>query len=307
MNKISYSGISTFCNCRRAYCYRYIDNIEPIHVSDALSFGKAWHAVLAGMYIAKKTGYGAHMMLAHEKILQLKAMLEGYKKLYNYDTEGTYGILGIELPFEIMIRPPHKGRAARGIRFRGFIDLVIERDDGIWIMEHKTTSSIDGKYIDKLWHDLQIMLYAYAYQEMTGKKVKGIIYNIVQKSRLKQVKGESVEEFNARYTELCAKSKTGKSNAKRKMPETDDEFQERLIKQYSNADMFHREEILCDERRLKEVQSELWNIQKEMKSNNYYKNRAQCFVYNECPYFKICNSGENPIIIQNHYKEREEK
>jgi hypothetical protein len=235
---------------------------------------------------------------------RLTAMFNGYRKRWG---EFIGIIHAIELPFEIKIKPPHKGRAARGVRFRGVIDMVIERDDGIWIVEHKTTKCIDGKYLDRLWHDLQIMLYAYAYQEMTGKKVRGIIYNVVQKTGIKQGKGESEQEYKERYAELCANNKSGKSKAKQKKPESDEDFKQRLMEVYKNPDMYHREEILCDNRRIEEVKKELWDTHKEMKSTNYYKNSSQCFVYGECPYFKICNSGENPIVIANFYKQKEIK
>jgi hypothetical protein len=270
--------------------------------NDSLSFGKAWHMGLELAYNGDPGDILACFAESPKHEKYLKAMFFGYKNLYK-PTE-SFNVIATELKFEIFIRPPHKGRAARGIRFRGVIDMVIERDDGIWIMEHKTAGCINGAYIDKLWHDLQIMLYAYAYQEMTGKKVTGIIYNIAQKSRLKQRGGETEAEFNARYTEAIAKSKTGKTSIKRKMPETDEEFQDRLNKQYEDPSMFHREEILCDDQRIQQVKKELWEIHKAMKTKNFYKNRAQCFVFGECEYFKLCNAGENQIIIDNYYKKK---
>jgi RecB family exonuclease len=301
MKKISYSGIRKFCNCRRAYRYNYIDNIVPVIEPDSLVFGTAWHEVLAHYYDQETISLIDSSKIRKEP--HLNAMLKGYCNMYV--DKDFKKILAVELPFEIYIRSPHKKRALKGIRFRGIIDMVVERNDGnIWIIEHKTASIIDGKYIDRLWHDLQIMLYAYAYQEMTGKKVTGIIYNVAQKTRIKQGKGETPEEYNARYTELCAKSKTGKSSAKRKMPETDQEFEDRLNKVYENPEMFHREEILCDTRRIEEVKSELWDIAKSMNTKDFYKNRSQCFNFGECEYFRICNSGENPIVIENYYKER---
>jgi hypothetical protein len=260
---LSYSGIRQFCNCRRAYKLRYHDNLTSIHEPEALTFGKAWHEILESYYRCGASMRYKVLNNTFDESLILIAMKHGYAKQFNDE--------GFKL---------NNRRAMRGVRFRGVIDLVIERDDGIWIMEHKTAASIDGAYIDKLWHDLQIMLYAYAYQEMTGKKVRGVIYNVAKKSRIRQ-----------------------------RQNETEEQFQDRLIEVYQDKSMYHREEILCDERRLKEVQGELWDICKEIKkAKNLYKNRAQCFMYNrECEYFKICNSGGSEIVIDNFYKEREER
>ena len=352
MKQISYSAIIKFSNCRRAYKYLYVDNLVPIVISEALSFGTLWHEVLADTYESAEQQQ-SFIPPQGKNYAQLLAMSAGYLRQY----QDHFKVLAVELPFEIYIRPPHAGRAMRGVRFKGIIDLVIERDDGIWIVEHKTARTIDGKYLSKLWHDFQIMLYAYAYQELTGKKVQGIIYNIVKKSQIKQGAGETNGDFNARvtaalskhnketlqrvgeteteyqrrYQEACAKSQNNKSSAKRKMPETDEEFQERvtvtwekrkekltqklpepdelflkrLMLQYENPEMFHRQEILCTDRGLREVKKELWEMARAMKSTDYYKNRAQCNVYGECEYFKICRSGENPLTTENHYKERE--
>jgi len=52
----------------------------------------------------------------------------------------------------------------------------------------------------------------------------GIIYNVLVKARLQQSAGETEAEYEARRAELIAKSKTGKSSAQRKLPESDEAF-----------------------------------------------------------------------------------
>ncbi len=57
------------------------------------------------------------------------------------------------------------------------------------------------------------------YLRELGYPIVGVIYNVLLKSRLKQGKGETQDEYEARKSELATKNKSGKSNAKRQMPE----------------------------------------------------------------------------------------
>lgn len=276
---ISYSAMRRFCTCRKSFKFRYINRIEPLRSSDALSFGKLIHSCLEAHYnkkpyagiINENNPDGTHYnALAH-------AMMAGYVNRYHEDDAGTK-ILNTEFPYECPIVNPKTRRRSRKFNLNGFIDMVEEKEDGIWLHEHKTAAKLDVGYISRIWHDLQIMIYAIAYETMTGKKVKGVIYNILQKVSLRQGKKETFEEFASR-------------------------LKERYL---TDSSVFHREIILTDELRLSEVRQEIWDISQNIgKCKTFYKNRSQCYGFGECEFFKICNSGDNPLIIQNYYKERE--
>ena len=83
---------------------------------------------------------------------------------------------------------------------------------------------LDASYLDRLWTDFQITLYAHYVEQALGIRISGVLYNILVKARLQQSAGETEAEFDARRAELIAKSKSGKSSAQRRMPETDEEF-----------------------------------------------------------------------------------
>jgi len=300
--RLSYSSVRQFCNCRRAWYWRYIRGLESCVKSDALTMGSAWHEMLEAHY----SGLGHMSSDSH----LLNAMFTGYRNKYTDREKGLFTVVATELPFEIMLRHSEKSRALRGVRFRGIIDMVVRKSNGeLWLVEHKTAKTIDGRYISKLWHDLQIMLYAYAYQQSSLEKVTGIVYNVVKKAGVKQHAGETEAEYETRLSGLIAKSKTGNSSAKRKMPETDEAFRARLDEIYTGDEMYHREEILCDDVRLVEVQDELYELAREMMASKregaFYKNRAQCQCYGECEFYAICTSGNNPTVIDNHYQQRE--
>lgn len=57
----------------------------------------------------------------------------------------------------------------------GKIDLVVERSDGIWIVDHKTAASAyDARALDV---DDQLTGYCYIYWRLTGEVPRGAIYN----------------------------------------------------------------------------------------------------------------------------------
>jgi hypothetical protein len=141
----------------------------------------------------------------------------------------------------------------------GKADAIVRLPEGLHLLEHKTAASLDGNYLDRLWTDTQIALYSH-YLRQLGYPIVGVIYNVLLKSRLKQSVGETQEEYEIRRAELAAKNKSGKSSAKRQMPESDEAFQARLAEWYSRPEAFHREHIYLSEDRLAMLQEEVWEI-----------------------------------------------
>jgi hypothetical protein len=285
LQQLSYSGIRTFCNCRRAYYWKYIKDIESIKRADYFSFGSMIHECLESFY--KKIDYNKLFLenypehSSDEKQAKYYGMgigmMQGYEAKYSDDLS-LFDVIGTELEFEVPIINPATGRHSRKFTLRGKIDGIISLNGKYWILEHKTAAKADTNYLDTLWHDLQITLYAVAYEMMSGVKIEGILYNILKKTGLRLKKSESLEEYK-----------------------------ERIIEQYiTDPEMYLRSEIILGSRRKLDVVKELWDITQAANTNNLHKNRSQCQgMYGSCEYFKICNSGDNPLIIENYYKRRE--
>ncbi len=120
-------------------------------------------------------------------------------------------------------------------------------------------------------------------------------------------KGETQDEYEARKAELAAKNKSGKSTAKRQMPETDDEFQQRLTEWYSRPEAFHREFIYLSEDRLAMLQDEVWEITQQYldarRRGKWLLNTSNCFSYQRpCEYLAYCQSGFSPNVADNLYE-----
>jgi len=175
------------------------------------------------------------------------------------------------------------------------------------IVTHNTASQVDGDYLEKLWTDFQITIYAHYIEQAMGIPVTGILYNVLVKAKLQQGKGETEEEYHARRAELLAKSKTGKTTAKRKLPESDEEYQARLAEKYADPAMFHREMLYLSRDRFDILRSELWELTQAFldarRRGVFYQNTAFCFNYQRpCAYFALCRSNGNPNVIDNFYQ-----
>jgi RecB family exonuclease len=315
---LTYSALNTFRNCPRKYKNRYLDNLRPRERAEALSFGSVVHTAIELWYRSTSTESRLRDVLAYiddafenrvvdpTQMVQWHlaiAMIRGYAQ--RYATED-FEVVEVEKEFVGEIRNPDTGRQSQTFRIAGKVDGIVRCHDGLYLLEHKTASTVDASYLDKLWTDTQIALYCYYLREL-GYPIVGVIYNVLLKSRLKQGKGETQEEYEVRHAELAAKNKSGKSTAKRQMPETDDEFQARLTEWYSRPEAFHREFIYLSEDRLAMLQDEVWEITQQYldarRRGKWLLNTSNCFSYQRpCEYLAYCQSGFNPNVADNLYE-----
>jgi hypothetical protein len=329
--KTSYTMWSLFRNCRKAAQWRYIEKLVPLERDRNLRFGslvheclELWHrntelfqepyrnteerlaAVLAHIETAcsKRSSDDEQRRMSH----LATAMMKGYAATYPVEA---FEVVALEMPFEGEITSPKTGAASRSFVMTGKIDGLVRQDGKYYLFESKTAATIDASYLEKLWTDFQIILYAHYVEQTMGIRVAGVIYNILTKAKLQQSAGETEAEFEARRAELIAKSKTGRSSAKRRMPETDDEFQERLAEKYTEPGMFHRELIYLSRERFDELRGELWELTQAFldarRRGVWYQNTSYCFQFGRpCPYFALCSTGGNPNVRDNFYRRSDE-
>ena len=268
---LTYSALNTFRNCPRKYKHRYADCLRPREKAEALSFGGVIHGAIEMWY--RQTGDdnrlwavldyvdGQFPQREHDQTQKAawqlaRAMVTGYAACYPSED---FEVVEVEKTFTGEIRNPDTGRPSQTFVIAGKADAVVRRGDGLYLLEHKTASGIDAGYLDKLWTDTQIALYSH-YLRGQGYPIVGVIYNVLLKARLQQKQGETQEEYEARRLQLAAKNKSGRSTAKRQMPETDEAFQGRLADWYARPEAFHREHVYLSEDRLAMLQEEVWEI-----------------------------------------------
>ncbi len=241
-----------FRSCRKKCHLHYNKNLVPLRKEAPLEFGsliheclRLWHATcdqdkmiahidaaFAGRVLSPEMHYRRHLATA---------MMMGYARKYPSEQ---FEVIALEHQFQGEIINPATGANSRSFILAGKIDGLVFMDEGYWLLEHKTASLLDGNYLERLWTDFQITLYCHYIELALNIKIAGVLYNILLKSKLKQSEGETEDEYENRCVELIAKSKSGKTTAQRKLPESDEDFQSRLAVKYDEPGMFHREQLL---------------------------------------------------------------
>ena len=311
----TYSMWSLFRNCRKACDWRYLQGVVPLETEPALAFGSLIHECLemwhGGRDLAPVLDHidRAYVNRAQDpeerKDWHLAtAMMRAYAGRYASED---FDVVSLEKTFEGEIVNPATGACSRSFVLAGKVDGIVRVGTEHFLIEHKTASQVDADYLDKLWTDFQIILYAKYVEECLGIRIAGIIYNVLVKARLQQSLGETEAEFETRRAELLAKSKTGKTSATRKLAESDEAFQARLAAKYSDPEMFHRETLYISRDQFDTLASELWELTQAFldarRRNVFYQNTSFCFQYHRpCAYFPLCRSGGNPNVMDNFYR-----
>ena len=322
---LTYSAIKSFQSCRWKYNQRYNNNLTPFKEKDVLYLGSVWHSVLEiwygpGEYESKikkiiifidksfpdyltDTKQKQNWHLCH-------AMFQGYMNKYPGED---FKPLGLEMEFVVPIINPLTGRCSRTFELRGKVDglVQIKESGDLFLLEHKTAAQVSMDYIERLPFDFQINLYAMALSRFLKLKISGVIYNVIRKAKLKQSEGESEEQYEIRRAKLIKKSKSGKTSAKRKMPESDEVYRNRLIDKYKDPEMYHRELLYLSDQDAARTSSELWNIAKLIliakREGNWIPNWDNCFQFGNqpCAYWPLCRSNNNPLVRDNYYTVKE--
>lgn len=172
--RASISRIKLFKACRRAYQLKYIYNLEPVEVADALQIGSRYHELIETLY---KDG---DLLSCEEDYSKELAMATAYWK-------HIYPQFKVKAVEEWLEKP-----IGRHILI-GRVDGISE--DGL-LVEHKTTGAdITEEYEFNLQWDEQILAYMY----LTG--AREVYYTVIKKPTIRQKKTESDEEFFQRMVD----------------------------------------------------------------------------------------------------------
>jgi hypothetical protein len=306
-----------FRNCRKAVDWRYLKEVAPIGKDARLSFGslihgclKVWHRLrelAAPLDVIDRSCPNRAQDEDQRRVWHLAtAMMRGYAARYPKED---FDVIALEKSFEGEVVNPQTGASSRSFILAGKVDGIVRQGSEYFLLENKTAAAVDASYLERLWTDFQITIYAYYLEKALGIRVAGVLYNILVKAKLQQSPGETEQEYEARRAELIAKSKSGKSSAKRRMPESDEEFQARLATKYLEPGMFHREMLYLSRQQFDTLRAELWELTQAFldarRRDVWYQNTSFCFQYGRpCPYFALCRSNGSPNVLANFYQHR---
>ena len=194
MDHLSKSQISLYFECSLKYRFRYIDELPIPFKSSGLAFGSCIHSSIEWFHKQKMRGNDVSL----EKFFQiLKAdwysqkadtdilykdgetedllLLKGKEIVSLYFERAVEKVVAAEYPFEVPMVNLGNGETL-DIPLQGIIDLI-EADDGI--VEFKTGAK--AMSCQEVQNNLQLTIYAYAYQMLFKKKPKTLkIVNLIK-------------------------------------------------------------------------------------------------------------------------------
>jgi CRISPR/Cas system-associated exonuclease Cas4 (RecB family) len=318
MDTLTHSSIQTFKDCRRKYYYRYVLGIEPKEKADYFILGVAVHLGLKLHYSGKSTVEIEEVISdyfqkqaprqfndprVHQKWIDAHLLAVGMVNHYRetYQDE-QFTVKDVEVPFSVDIN---------GVNLKGVKDMIVTDEHGNdWVVEHKTTSSIDDRYIKKLSLDAQSITYLF-----DGKAI-GVIYNVLlkklpvipkplQNGKFSDKPGPNAWVTINSFLQACTEHK--------KDPNEYSEHIDWL--RLHQRQFFYREWLTFPNRMINQNRDELlqvaWDVRDCMNNpqgqQRYYKNTSSCIGFGTCPFFDICIAPDKEAVIEASYNRLENK
>lgn len=161
---------------------------------------------------------------------------------------------------------------------------IITNDTGLWILEIKSTTLIDGDLLQKLNTNFQINSYWFSMLLNEQQEIDGVLYRYIRKPSIKQKKDETLEKFRIR-----------------------------LSKDYNERPdfYFHEESLYFNQDQIKIFIQDM---------NHYFEELTRCYVTQQwpkhgvacdanfglCSYLKYCSSPTNETL-NTYYEKTDEK
>lgn len=295
---ITNSSRRVFFECPRSYYYKYERLLQSTSIGTALLIGNVIHEGLALLlhgepmkvvlkkvrkFIGKlrRTLIGQDLEKFEKDATIVEGMLIAWDshrgllakaKVFKWDGEPA-----IEVPFEVELPD--------NIMFSGKLDTLCRFKRQLWLGEHKTAgpSTVDGGYVERLYVDHQIVGYTWAAEQLLGKKLGGVLYNVLGKPGIRQ--------------------RTKKS------PETLAQFTTRLTKEYKSKPTQYLYSTAL-ERRGEDVDN--WPnvvaataklIREARETGVWLQHDHQCVKFGQCAFLPLCAHGDSKM---NLYTKRDE-
>lgn len=196
---VSQSKIKQWRNCRQAFHYKHVEEIQPKRTRRPFAFGKIVHRMVEAeaqeddpvavleqidlenldLFTAEKEMYGE--IIADIKIIMadyFQYWRDGLRMLPVEDESGElrYAEHEFAIPLQDMA-----GKQYRGIVFKGQIDGLGKTPNKLrWLVEHKTFDKLPGD--DERWRNVQSVVYVRAVEHLKWLKrpLDGVCWNYIK-------------------------------------------------------------------------------------------------------------------------------
>ena len=168
------SSISCFLECPRKFYYRYVIGLEKREKPASLVFGEAVHLALAEYYrgrsMVEAIRVASPLLNEVEEERRgkeaFKVIMEAYAEQYPREKE-VFEVEAVEVEGAIEV-----GEVLLCFR----LDMYARFQNGVVVVDHKTTSSMGMHFFRRFRPNFQIDAYAFALKEMVGR-CDGVLIN----------------------------------------------------------------------------------------------------------------------------------
>lgn len=284
---VSHSKTSLARGCWKKYYWKYVEKLEPIKQSSALTIGKIIHEAFEMFYkgstdescikhIAQSfdSEISRSELADHEDLTVSKWTALGMWSFYPHKSLSDFEAIDPEVEFRVRI-----GRTRDHLV--GRIDGRVMKNGVRWCREVKTTGLGQKQFEGRMRTSAQATSYVYALDKI-GTPAAGVMFDVIRKAYLRKRNTETAEDFGKRIF---------------------DDYRWRGDQYYFRHYEYRTPvEIALWERDMVDFCKDL---RKRHRSNQWYRNVDQCWNFNsECPYLKICFSETpDPLTLQLMYKE----
>jgi len=280
----------TFLDCQKKYYWRYKELLSPKRYEQALEFGMIGHYMLSEYYKGR-TDFDNIAEGIREDRLKKEISADGRQKFETalYAAKGmvtAYADFYIldKKEWDIVANEKEVQSNYTGYAFRehGIPDLVINKADGLFVVDHKFLSMyIPENTLLKLPLDHQAMLYTNLVSQELNLPVQGFIYNVILKSKKRLKKGQTLEQY-----------------------------QQELYNDYIDTPekYFHRQKLITAgiDRTdfVKSIDMIKHNIRQSEAHETWIQNPSSCNRFGLCPFIYKCTKQPN---CDHLYEKRERK
>lgn len=279
---IDSSKLGTFCKCEREFFFNYVLHWRKNYPNIHLEFGTAWHLAkehllnhdlspdsINAAYL-KFLGHYRKYFSPEDDMNQVAKTpanaldaLKSYCKQYAI-TNKTLKVHGTEISGKVLVDDIHS------ISYK--IDAIVEDNEGIWCLDHKTASRDTPLFEDSWQMSDQMSIYTHALRSFYNPDtVRGAIIDATILRKM----GNLHKRIKVRRSYLAQEEFLW--TLSQRLQYIDHEF-ERLANCATSDPVLHA----------------------------FPKNTKTCTMYGRCPYMDLCLSCPNPLkhaaIVPNGYK-----
>lgn len=278
---ITNSSLSTFRTCPRKYYFLYVLKRKTLRESEAIRFGSAMHEALEKLW---RDGDAGSPEIVSEETAKISALIQNY---HIPDFE-TMDVLGVEQKFTLGIEA-EDGSPMPEYVYAGKIDVLLQDDEGLWVLDHKTTGKEIAGY-DTYWKGLQVDAQM-AWYCMSVKAI-GFIYDVLHNPQIrisgadkKRATAEEITPEVAYHKRICDRIE-------------DDRGKHYQFRRFRKTEQMSKDAMV-------DLHQQATALDFAYKNDSFYKNCNSCSgMYGTCPFLSVC-SGLGNIDDNNFFRDKE--